>query len=74
MSRLLQNVRDTAAVRRAVEEDLDTAIIKAKRRHSWGDIAEAARMTRSGVRHRYLAAQERAAEANGSVSEKETTD
>lgn len=71
MSRLLQNVRDTAAIRRAVDEDFDAAIVKAKRRHSWGEIAEAARMSRNGVRQRYLAAV--TAPEEGSVSEEEPT-
>lgn len=51
-SRLLDNVRETAAMLAAVDQDLDAALAKARRRHSWGELAAAASMSRTAVRYR----------------------
>lgn len=51
MSALLQIVSDARELRDQAEREFRLAIARAKERHSYRDVAAAARMTRAGVQH-----------------------
>ena len=50
MPSLLERVADTAALRKAVDADLRTALREAREFHTWAELATVAGLSPSGVR------------------------